>query len=175
MNKLPILLFKEQIEKLECNIYLVNLHVRSFTKEKIQTDAAFRAVSNIFQNRQQSMRIWNDSIEWYMLQFPLCVFYQTPRGRKREENISVNVTTAMQIKTVLSQRLFRDVEHFCIQGLLQQVLNLKTTRQHSPTFHYPSHLKLCSLPPPIRGLANIFQTLTLEGSHFQQLLKRWHF
>lgn len=31
--------------------------------------------------------------------FPLCVFYQTPRGRKREENISVNVNTAMQIKT----------------------------------------------------------------------------
>lgn len=29
-------IFKEQIEKLECNIYLVNLHVRSFTKEKIQ-------------------------------------------------------------------------------------------------------------------------------------------
>lgn len=52
MNKLPIFLFKEQIEKLQCNIYLVNLHVRSFTKEKIQTDAAFSAVSNIFQNKQ---------------------------------------------------------------------------------------------------------------------------
>jgi hypothetical protein len=49
MNKLPIILFKEQTEKSECNIYLVNLHVRSFTKEKIQTDAAFSAVSNYFQ------------------------------------------------------------------------------------------------------------------------------
>ena len=50
----------------------------------------------------------------------LCVFTTKPQGVGREENISVNVTTAMQIKTVLSQRLlFRDVEHFCIQGLLQ--------------------------------------------------------
>lgn len=46
INKVPIFLFKGQIEKLECNIYLVNLHVRSFTKEKIQTNAAFSAVSN---------------------------------------------------------------------------------------------------------------------------------
>ena len=107
--------------------------------------------------------------------FPLCVFYQTPRGRKREENISVNVNTAMQIKTVLSQRLFRDAEHFCIQGLLQQVLNLKTTAWSSPSVHYPSHLKLCSLPPPVsQRPLNIFQTLTLEGSHLQ-LLKRQHF
>ena len=50
----------------------------------------------------------------------LCVFSTKPQGVGREKNISVNVTTAMQIKTVLSQRLlFRDVEHFCIQGLLQ--------------------------------------------------------
>lgn len=62
------------------------------------------------------MRIWNDSIEWHMLQFPSCFSTQPQRveGRTVEENTSVN--TAMQIKT-LSQRLFRDVEHFRIQGL----------------------------------------------------------
>lgn len=62
------------------------------------------------------MRIWNDSIEWHMLQFPLCLFLPNPKGqegRRVEENTSVNI--AMQIKT-LSLRLFKDVEHFCIQG-----------------------------------------------------------
>lgn len=48
MNKVPIFLFQKWIEKLECNIYFVNLHVKPFTKVKIQTDAAFSAVLNRF-------------------------------------------------------------------------------------------------------------------------------
>lgn len=44
----------------------------------------------------------------------LCVFYPTPKGRRGEEKkISVNVNTAMQIKT-LSQRLFSGTEYLCI-------------------------------------------------------------
>lgn len=50
------------------------------------------------------MRIWNDSIEWHMLQFPF--FFSTqPQGERRvEENVSVNVNTAMQIKTFFKAR-----------------------------------------------------------------------
>lgn len=100
INKLVIFLFKEQIEKLiECNIYLMNLHVRSFTKERyrqMQLSVQFW----IFHNRQQSRGIWNDSTERHMLQFP-CVFLPNPTGKERrvEADVSVNVNPAMQIKT----------------------------------------------------------------------------
>lgn len=46
------------------------------------------------------MRIWNASIEWHMLQF--YVFLPNSKekeGRRVEENVSVDVNTAMQIKT----------------------------------------------------------------------------
>lgn len=64
------------------------------------------------------MRIWND-IEWHMLQFPLCVFLPNPKGKGEEwkKITSVNVNTAMQIKTFfLKLKLFRYAEKFFLNS-----------------------------------------------------------
>lgn len=55
----------------------MNLHVKPFTKEKIQTDAAFSAVSNMFTTGKKFVSIWNDSTEWHMLH----VSYPFPRKK----------------------------------------------------------------------------------------------
>lgn len=96
MNKFPIFLFQKWIEKLECSIYFVNLHVKPFTKVKIQTDAAFSAVSNLCSQQAKTfLSIWNDSIEWHMLQ---CFLPNPKKEGSRVEDVPINVNTAMQIK-----------------------------------------------------------------------------
>lgn len=115
-----------------------------------------------FQNKQQSMRIWNDSIEWHMLQLPSCVFLPNPKGqegRRVEENTSVNVNTAMQIKTFKSDVIQR-CRTFLYLGVMI-VHNLRLKCRVLKLFCYTSPLNMFYCPP--RGLLNIFQTLTLEG------------